>query len=116
VSAYRMDSIENPVMVFTGRELPAADPTRPASSPGEREATAPILLEAAAWLNQSPKAVVSVKVTATARTMDQAQTLSTLVTRQMTPHLIGDPARIVSVPEVQPDAPEGGAVRITAGR
>lgn len=115
VTAYRMDSVENPVMVFTGRELPAADPTRPASSPGEREATAPILLEAAAWLNQSPRAVVAVKVTATARTMDQAQTLSALVTRQMTPHLLGDPARIVAVTEVQPDAPEGGAVRITAG-
>ncbi len=116
VSAYRLDSVESPVMVFTGRELPSPDPTRPASSPGEREATAPILLEAATWLNQSPKAVVSVKVTATARTMEQAQTLCALVTRQMTPHLLGDPARVQAVTEVQPDAPEGGAVRITAGR
>jgi hypothetical protein len=116
VTAYRMDSVENPVMVFNGRELPASDPTRPASSPGEREATAPILLEAAAWLNQSPKAVVAVKVTAIARTMEQAQTLSAFVTRQMSPHLIGDPARVVAVPEVQPDAPEGGAVTISAGR
>ena len=116
ISAYRLDSVENPMMVFTGRELPSPDPTRPASSPGEREATAPILLEAATWLNQSPKAVGAVKVTATARTMEQAQNLCALVARQMTPHLLGDPARIQSVPEVQPDAPEGGAVRITAGR
>ena len=116
VTAYRLDSVEDPVMVFTGRELPAPDPTRPASSPGEREATAPILLEAATWLNQSPKAVAAIRITATARTMDQASTLCALVTRQMTPHLIGDPARLVAVPEVQPDAPEGGALRITAGR
>jgi hypothetical protein len=116
VSAYRLSSVDSPVMVFTGRELPSPDPTRPASSPGEREATAPILLEAAGWLNQSPKAVQAVKVTATARTMEQAQTLCALITRQMTPHLLGDPARIQSVTEVQPDAPEGGAVRIAAGR
>ena len=116
VAAYRLDSVENPVMVFTGRELPSPDPTRPASSAGEREPTAPILIEAASWLNQSPRAVVSVKVTVTARTMEQAQTLCALVTRQMTPHLIGDPARLVTVPDVQPDAPEGGAVTIAAGR
>jgi len=116
VSAYRLNSIDSPVMVFTGRELPSPDPTRPASSPTEREATAPILMEAAGWLNQSPKAIQAVKVTATARTMDQAQTLCALVTRQMTPYLLGDPARIQAVTDVQPDAPEGGAVRITAGR
>jgi len=116
VSAYRVDSVENPIMVFSGRELPAPDPTRPAPAPGEREATAPILLEAAGWLNQSPKAVVYVKVTATARTLEQAQSLGTLVAAQMTPHLIGDPARVQAVPDVQPDAPEGGVVRITAGR
>ena len=116
VSAYRLDSIDSPVMVFTGRELPSPDPTRPASSPGDREATAPILMEAAGWLNQSPKAVQAVKVTATARTMEQAQNLCALVTRQMTPYLLGDPARIQAVTDVQPDAPEGGAVRITAGR
>ncbi len=116
VSAYRLDSVLEPVLVFTGRELPAPDPTRPAPASGEREPTAPILLEAATWLNQSPRAVVSVKVTATARTMEQAQNLCALVTRQMTPHLIGDPARVLAVPEVQPDAPEAGAVRIAAGR
>jgi hypothetical protein len=116
VSAYRLDSIENPMMVFTGRELPASDPTRPASSPGDHEVTAPILVEAAGWLNQSPKAVQSVKVTATARTAEQAQSLCALVTRQMTPYLLGDPARVLTQTEVQPDAPEGGAVRIAAGR
>jgi hypothetical protein len=116
VAAYRMDSIDNPVMVFTGRELPSADPTRPASAPGEREAAAPILVEAAGWLNQSPKSLQSVKVTATGRTMEQAQTLCALVTRQMTPYLLGDPARVQLVTEVQPDAPDGGAVRIVGGR
>jgi len=116
VAAYRLDSVENPMMVFTGKELPAPDPTRPASSPGDHEASAPILIEAATWLNQSAKALQSVKVTATARTAEQAQTLCALVTRQMTPYLLGDPARVVTATDVQPDAPEGGAVRIAAGR
>jgi len=116
VAAYRLDSIDNPMMVFTGRELPTPDPGRPASSPDEREVAAPILIEAAGWLNQSPKALQAVRVTATARTMDQAQALCTVVTRQMTPYLLGDPTRVQAVPDVQPDAPEGGAVRITAGR
>ena len=116
VSAYRLDSIDNPMMVFTGRELPAPDPARPASSPDEHEATAPILIEAAGWLNQSPKALQAVRVTATARTMEQAQSLCAIVTRQMTPYLLGDPARVQAVPDVQPDAPEGGAVKIAAGR
>ncbi|HKQ58455.1 MAG TPA: hypothetical protein VJY35_11360 [Candidatus Eisenbacteria bacterium] len=115
-SAYRLAAVEDPVMVFSGRELPAPDPTRPAAGPGEREATAPILIEAAGWLNQSPKAVQTVRVTATARSADQAQALCALVVRQMAPHLLGDPARIQAVPEVQPDAPEKGAVRISAGR
>jgi hypothetical protein len=116
VAAYRLDSVENPMMVFTGKELPAPDPTRPASSPADQEAAAPILIEAASWLNQSPRALQAVKVTATARTLEQAQTLCALVTRQMTPYLLGDPARVQAVSDVQPDAPEGGAVRIAAGR
>jgi len=116
VTAYRLDSVESPMMVFTGKELPASDPTRPASSPGDHETSAPILIEAASWLNQSAKALQSVKVTATARTAEQAQTLCALVTRQMTPYLLGDPARVLTATEVQPDAPEGGAVRIAAGR
>jgi hypothetical protein len=115
VSAYRIDSIDNPMMVFTGRELSAPDPSRPPSASDERGA-APILIEAAGWLNQSPKALQSVRVTATARTMDQATSLCALVTRQMAPYLLGDPARVQSLTDVQPDAPEGGAVRITAGK
>jgi len=111
VSAYRLDSVDNPVLVFSGRELPAADPTRPANSLGEREATAPILIEAAGWINQVTKPG-HVRVKATARTLDQAQALSALVVRQMTPYLVGDPARLEAVPEAQADAPEGGAVTI----
>ena len=116
VSAYRLASLEDPMMVFSGRELPSPDPTRPAPGPTEKEATAPILIEAAGWLNQSPKAVQAVRVTATARSNDQAQSLCALVVRQMTPHLLGDPVRIQAVAEVQPDAPERGAVRISTGR
>jgi hypothetical protein len=114
VAAYRLDTAEGPVMVFSGRELPLPDPTRP-SSASARD-VAPIVIEAATWINQSAKSAGPVRVTATGRTFEEAQALASLVVRQMAPHLVGDPARLQAVTEVRPDAPERGAVRIAAAR
>jgi len=111
VAAYRLDTAEGPIMVFSGRELPASNPTRPATT--SREA-APIVIEAATWLNQSARTAGPVRVTATGRTAEEAQTLASTVVRQITPFLVGDPARLQTATEVTPDAPEGGAVRIAA--
>ena len=120
VNAYRLDGPDGPTLLFSGRELDASATPAGSSFGGEARGTVrptpAILLEAASWLNQSAKAMQSVKVTATARTAEQAQTLCALVTRQMTPYLLGDPARVMTATDVQPDAPEGGAVRIAAGR
>jgi len=114
VSAYRLDSADGPIMLLSARELPAMTPGRtlvvtPATTP-------PILIEAASWLNQRDKPNLPVRVTATAKSYEVAQVLADFVTRAMTPHLIGDPARMQVVAEVQADAPEGGTIKIAATR
>jgi len=110
VPAYRLESPDGPVLLFSARELAADDDaTRPA--PG-REATPPIVLEAATWINQSPRSTQPVRMTAVARSAERANQLSSRVAHQLAPWLIGDPARVQSVAEVQPDAPENGILRI----
>jgi hypothetical protein len=115
VSAYRLDGPAGPTLVFSGHELPASDPRRSASAGPSVSPTPPILLEAASWLNQSVRSGQPVKVTATARSFDEAQTLAALVTQRLTPIVVRGASRLQSVTEVQPDAPEGGAVRISSG-
>ncbi|MBI3540450.1 MAG: hypothetical protein HY076_09280 [Candidatus Eisenbacteria bacterium] len=114
VSAYRLEVAGDPVLVFSGRELPGSDAGR--SSLAAREAAAPIVIEAATWLNQSPRTATPVRVSVAARSMDEAQALASRVARQLMPYLLGDPARVQTMPQVQPDAPEGGAVSIVIAR
>jgi len=101
VSAYRLDSADGPLLVFNGGELATSG-----------DAVAPIVLEAASWLNQTPRPRQVIRVTASARTGDQANALATTVTRGLQGHVLGDPARLQPVAEIRPDAPEGGTVRI----
>jgi hypothetical protein len=111
VHAYRLDTPSGPMLTFSGRDLPTRDPRRAA---GADRAAVPLLIEAATWLNQSPGATRPIRVTASARTYDEAQALAGTVAERMTPHLIGDPARVQVTAEVRPDAPEGGTVVIAA--
>ena len=108
VSAYRTTDKDGPVLAFSAAELawPAVDATRGAA----RQATPPILLEAATWLNQAAPGERPVKVTAIARGYEQAQALAADVTRLLAPHLVGDPARVRGEAIVQADAPEGGTI------
>ena len=114
VSAYRLDTPEGPMMVLSARELPAMTPGRVLAV--SATTTPPILIEAASWLNQREKPNQPVRVTATAKSYEAAQALADFVTRSMTPHLIGDPARLQAVAEVQADAPEGGTIKIASTR
>jgi hypothetical protein len=112
VNAYRIDAAEGPVLVFTGAELAPGDARLAATE----RATAPIVLEAATWLNQAPGTSGAIRVTATARSLDQADQLARRVTAALTPYVAFDPARLQPVGEVQPDAPDGGTVRIAPAR
>jgi hypothetical protein len=109
VSAYRLDTPNGPTLAFSGLQLPSQDPRRPATAD---VAATGLLIEAASWLNQAPNPARPIRVTATARTMDQAQSLAASVAKQIAPRLIGDPSRLQTTAEVRPDAPEGGNVVI----
>src|SRR5262249_58444359 len=85
-------------------------------APRSRAPPPPMLvLEAASWLNQSPNVKQPVRVTATARSFEQANALSGGVAKALAPLLLGDPARVQAVTDVQPDAPAEGAVTIAPG-
>src|SRR5262245_20055332 len=109
VSAYRLDTPQGPTLTFAGRELPSQDPRKPTVADG---AAVPLLIEATTWINQAPNPSKPVRVTVSARTYDEANALAASVARQMTPFLLGDPARLQTTAEVRPDAPEGGMVVI----
>jgi hypothetical protein len=76
----------------------------------------PILLEAASWLNQSERISQTIRVTATARTQEQADQLAGNVKRVLAPLVIGDPARVEAVALAEPDAPEAGTLSIAAAK
>ena len=113
VSAYRFETAEGSTMTLTARELPAIPAGRGAASAGPAP---PILIEAASWLNQRPQTNQTVRVTVSARNSDEAQTLADFVSRSLAPYMIGDPARLQSVTEIQPDAPDGGTIRIAPAK
>ena len=104
VTAFRTDSEAGPQLVFAARELPAA--VRGASDP-----VPPIVQEVATALNQGV-ASRPVRVEVTSRSAEEAGAIAARLTRWLTPLVIGDPTRLQAVTLVQPDAPEGGAVRI----
>jgi hypothetical protein len=114
VSAYRLDAPEGPVLVFSGRELATAEAD--ARRAGAAPAVPPVLLEAATWMNQAVKPRQPVRVIVTARSFESGNALASSVTRSLGPLLLGDPARVQSVVQVEPDSPEGGTVRIAADR
>jgi len=104
VAAYAVQTPQGPVLAFTNPG-PA-----PAAGSGVR-GTAPIVLEAASWINQSA-ATPPLRVTATARSYEVANALATGIARALAPLVIGNPARIQTQVQVQPDAFEAGTVQI----
>jgi hypothetical protein len=109
VASYRLDTPAGPVLTFGGGNLgvEAGITSRPAAA-----APPPILVEAASWLNQSAHVDQPLRIVVSARTADQAQALADRVTHALASLVIGDPARLRAVTQVQPDAPEAGTVTI----
>ena len=118
VTAYRLDAPSGPVLVFSGQNLLASQKSGTSfgmgAGLGSRQ-TPSIILEAASWLNQSERVAQPILVTATARSYEQAAFLSKVVGNSLSQYVLGDPARIQTVGEVVPDAPDGGMVRIALG-
>ncbi len=120
VSAYRLDTGSGTTLVVSGAEL-AATPASGAGSllpraPGEVPGTTPLLLEAATWLNQCEHVHQPVRVSARARSLNQANALASRVTQGLAPFVIGGAGRLQASAAVEPDAPEGGVVTMAAGK
>jgi hypothetical protein len=97
-------------LLFAGREL------REGGSPSEHIAPpAPILLETASRINQSATAAHPIRVEVTARTFDEAKRTADMIIAHLAPRLLGDPLRLQAITTVEPDAPDGGMVRIAVG-
>jgi hypothetical protein len=119
VTAYRVDAPEGTTLLFSASELSSAAGAQNApAAPGAGEAPVapPILLEAASWLNQSDRLSQPIRVTATARTSELAESLAGSVKRTLAPLVLGDPARLDAVAVVEPDAPEAGTLRIAPAK
>ena len=109
VSAYRTEDATGPRLAFAARRLAWTDES---GGRALTNATPPILIESARWLNQAERATRPVVVTVSARSYDQAQTLATRIAGQLAPYMAGDPSRVQGRAVVQPDAPDGGTVAI----
>jgi len=114
VNAFRMDTAAGPVLAFSGRDLMAVPDLH--SGGGGDAGTPALVAEAAGWLNRSSATKTRLRLTATARTKDQADRLAALTQRGLTASLLGDPARLSVTSEVRADAPADGAVRIGPAR
>ncbi len=108
VPPYRYDAGGKLTLLFPGAELSGTG-VAGASAPS------PILLEAADWLNHSGRTAGKVTVRVTARSFEQASALADQVAQGLKPLLLGDPSRIATATDVQPDAAATGSVAIQAG-
>ena len=130
VSSYRIDGPAGPTLLFSARDLATGSDGSPAGGIGGYGAggtgayaagstarrPAAIVLEAANAWNQVNRPRDPIRITAIARSRDAANALSAQVAPVFVASLLGDPARVQTVAEVQPDAPEGGVVRIAPAR
>jgi hypothetical protein len=120
VSSYRIDGPGGPTLLFSARDLAAAaEAAGGAYGSGVPRLAArpnPIVLEAASAWNQVNRPREPIRITAIARTRDTANSLAAQVTPVFVTGVLGDPARVQTVTEVQPDAPEGGVVRIAPAK
>ena len=105
--AYRVEG-DDRAMLFSGAEL-----DRKSAEYGSNTPPSIVLLETASWLNQEHDIGAPVVVEITARDLRQAKYLADEISRQLQPLLLGDPLRVRTITDVQPDAPERGTVAIT---
>jgi hypothetical protein len=115
IQAYRLETPEGPVMVFSGKEIVTlGGGLHPDNLRRKGGASMPPLLyEAASWINQSPQLDQPYQIIAIARSYEQADALATNLVRILTPLVLGEPGRLRAQTQVESDAPERGTVMIT---
>src|SRR5215831_15899565 len=103
VSTYRVDTPQGPVLAFSGQDLRASDTngwnaeSQTSRTSGAASAPPMLVIEAASWLNQAGSPRTPIRVTATARTFEQANMLAGGVAHSLAPLLLGDPSRVQPV-------------------
>jgi len=100
VPPYRLESTTGLTMCFAG-----------ASSAPVEGIPAPVLLEAASRINQY-HAAASVTVTVTGPDYKSANARAEAIAKDLRPMLLGDPARVRTVAEVQKGTPEAGSAAV----
>jgi len=104
VSSYRSGTHGYERMLINGADLQMQQAQTMASSPA-------VVLDAASWINQAELQQV-VQVVAVARTFEQADALGKFVSRHLRQHVVGPASRWIVQTDVQPMAPEFGAVAL----
>ncbi|MEO5988202.1 MAG: hypothetical protein ABIU54_13905, partial [Candidatus Eisenbacteria bacterium] len=115
VSAWRLETPTGPSLAFSGAEMRVGS-RGGAARQAPSEGAPPVVIEAAGWLNQSARPTQRLRVEASARSREEADLLAGSVARWLGPMVVGGAARLQVATEVRADAPESGAVRITAAR
>ena len=94
-------------MLFAGRDVQELAAGRVTDVPPA------VVLEVASWINQAGGLDQPIRVRATARTYELANALTQGIARHLSALVMGDPVRIQSLAQVEPDAPENGTVAVT---
>jgi len=109
---YRLETEGGIVLVCSGDEIAPPVTRHTAAKP----APSIMILEAASRINQVRKPDHVIRIEAAARSYETAAGLARSVAENLAPLLIGDPAQVQQVTEVEPDAPARGTVTIVVSR
>jgi hypothetical protein len=104
--SYRLEGAKGLELVFVGDRVPTL--VRASTATG----TPGYVFEAASWLNQAPSQD-GVRISATARSYQQANALATGIARSLTPLLLGNPSRVQVQTLVEPAAHPSGTAQIS---
>ncbi len=107
VGAYRVESSDALMMLFSGKELQGLAAGRSSQVPPA------IVLELASRINQSGRMEQPIRVQATARSFEVANALTQGITQHLSSLVIGDAVRIQPLAKVEADAPEVGTIAVT---
>jgi hypothetical protein len=106
--AYRLESSDEIVMLFSGKEISLSSNSALVGA----SVPAALLLEVASRINQSEQVDQPVRVEVTARSFEEVKSLADGIVETIEPIIFGGLARLQPVTKVLPDAPGDGTIQI----
>lgn len=110
--AYRIDTSEGRMMLFSGKEFTGAQE----SNYGKEALPPAVILDVANFINMESDLDAPVHVEVSARSYEEADRLSGDIVMRLKPFLLGNVLRVQPVSKVQPDAPDCGTVVVLLPR